>query len=47
MTNLLVRVHAGEAAGVAGLAALGGSLLDLFLGAVGEVARVGVISHDD
>lgn len=33
VTDLLVGVHAGETTGVAGLAALGGNVPDLLLGA--------------
>jgi hypothetical protein len=46
-TYLLVRVHAGEAARVGGLAALGRNLLDFLLWAVGEVAWVvvAVVRH--
>ena len=39
---LLVRIHAREAAVVAGLASLLGNVGDFFRGAVGEVAGVGV-----
>ena len=46
VTYLLVRIHRGKAA-LAGLTSLGGNLLDLFLGAVGEVAGVRVVSHDE
>ena len=45
VTYLLVRVHRGEAAVVAGLASLACDLFDLFLGAVGEVSWVGVGRH--
>ena len=41
-TYLLVRIHACEAALVAGLASLLGNVGDFFRGAVGKVARVGV-----
>ena len=37
MTHLLVRVHAGEASRVAGLAALGADIADLTAGALGSV----------
>ena len=43
---LLIGIHRSEASLMARLAALGGDVLDFFLGAVGEVARVGVICHD-
>ena len=39
---LLVRIHACEAALVAGLASLLGNVRDFFRGAVGEVAGVGI-----
>ena len=41
---LLVRVHGRKASG-AGLTAFGRGGLDFFLGAVGEVAGVGVVGH--
>ena len=43
---LLIRIHSGKAA-LAGLTSFRGDLLDLFLRTVGEVAGVGVVSHDD
>ena len=39
---LLIRIHAREAALVAGLASLLGNVGDFFGGAIGEVAGVGV-----
>jgi hypothetical protein len=42
---LLIRIHTSEAARMAGLAALGGNVLHLFLWAVGEVSGVGVVGH--
>ena len=39
---LLFRIHARESALMAGLASLLGNVGDFFLGAVGEVAGVGV-----
>lgn len=44
---LLVRIHAGEATLVAALTALLSNVLDVLLGAVGEVAGVLVVGHDD
>lgn len=44
---LLILVHGGESARVAGLATLAGDVFDFFLGAVGEVAGVGVGGHFD
>ena len=44
---LLVLVHGGKSTRVAGLATLTGDVLDFFLGAVGEVAGVGVGGHFD
>jgi len=44
---LLVGIHGGEATAVRGLTALGGDLLDFFLGAVGEVSGVVVARHVD
>ena len=41
---LLLRVHRGKAA-LASLASFGGDLLNFFLGTVGEVAGVRVVSH--
>jgi len=41
-THLLIRVHAGKSPRVAGLTTLAGDLRNLFLGPIGEVARVGV-----
>ena len=41
----VVLLHAGEAARVRGLTTLGCDLLYLLLGAVGEVAGVGVVGH--
>lgn len=43
--HLLILVHAGETARVAGLAALAGDVLHFLVGAVGEVAGVGVVGH--
>lgn len=42
---LLIGVHAGEATRMAGLAALARDVLDLAVGAVGEVAGVLVVGH--
>ena len=45
--NYLLRfIHVSETAGVAGLAAFTGYVLDFFVRAVGEVAGVRVGSHD-
>ena len=41
---LLVRIHRGKAA-LAGLASFGSDLGDFFLGTVGEIARVRIVSH--
>lgn len=46
LTYLLVRVHSGKAA-LAGLASFRSDLGDFFLGTVGEVTGVRVISHDE
>lgn len=44
---LLLRVHASKATAVAGLATLAGDVLDLLVGAVGEVTGVLVVGHLD
>ncbi len=43
---LLVRIHRGKAA-LAGLASFGSDLGDLILGAVGEIAGIRIIGHDE
>lgn len=47
MAYLLIGVHRCEAAVVRGLAALRGDVLNLLLGAVGEVSWVSVVGHVD
>lgn len=47
MAYLLVGVHTGEASLVTALASLLGDVGDLLLGAVGEVAGVGVVCHGE
>jgi hypothetical protein len=46
-TDLLVSVHGCDATRVRGLAALLSNVLNLFLGAVGEVSGVVAVGHSD